>query len=237
VGGRGALGGLAGEGLGYFEEAHVELEEGGVDEGGFGWGEAGFGFGRDDGEHVDGLAGAEDVDLGLLAGGGGTAELHEGLHVEGLDDAVEGHLGDGLHAGVGGADGGVEAVYRGLEGGFGLGGLLGGEGWGFVGVGLVSCGVFGCGWVGDGLGAGEAGGGLELVFLGWGGLEGLRARRFGDAGWGVRAGFAFGGELAAVVDDEFFDFGHGVLGGAGFVGQIPVFQMPDASFEVAVPPG
>ena len=116
-----ALGGLAGQGLGDFEEAHVELEEGRLDQRGFGGlGEVAGGFGGDGGEHVDGLACAEDVDLGLLAGGGGAAELHEGLHVEGLDEALEGHLGDGFHAGVGGADGGVEAVYGGLVGAAGL---------------------------------------------------------------------------------------------------------------------
>ncbi len=55
--------------------------------------------------------------LGLLAFLGGSAELHDGRDVDGLDEAVEVHGGRVVGAGVGGADGGVEAV----------GGLLVGE--------------------------------------------------------------------------------------------------------------
>ena len=119
-------GGGAGEGLGDLEEAHAELEEGAVDEAGFVGGEVALGLFGEDGEHVDALAGAHEVDLGLLAFGGGAAELHDGGHVDGLDDLVEGHRGRVVHAGVGGADGGVEAVGGGLVGVAGLLGLLGG---------------------------------------------------------------------------------------------------------------
>ena len=63
----GACLGGAGEGLGDFEEGEAELEEGAVQEVLFGGGEIAAGLVGEDGEHVDGLAGAEDVDLGLLA--------------------------------------------------------------------------------------------------------------------------------------------------------------------------
>ena len=51
---------------------------------------------------------------GCWPGAAAAAELEQGLHVERLDDAVEGHLGGRFHAGVGGADGGVEAVDGGV---------------------------------------------------------------------------------------------------------------------------
>ena len=66
-------GGLTGEELGDFEEAHAHLEEGGGDEGAFRGGEVAGGFGLDDGEHVDGLAGTHEVDLRGLAGFGAAA--------------------------------------------------------------------------------------------------------------------------------------------------------------------
>ncbi len=46
----------------------------------------------------------------LLALGRGAAELHNGGEVDGLDDLIEADGGLMLHAGVGGADGSVEAV-------------------------------------------------------------------------------------------------------------------------------
>jgi hypothetical protein len=209
-----AGGGLAGEGLGYLEEAHVELEEGGVEEGGLGDGEIAPGLVGEDGEHVDGLAGSHDVDLRLLAGGGGAAELHHGLHVEGVDDALEVELGGMVHAGVGGADGGVKAVDGGVEGALGLLGLLGGGGrgelvfaFGEVGVGGGLGGVVRGGRVrGDGLGSGAVD---EVRGVGvFGTLQSFGTRRFGLGGGCVGADVAFGGELAAVVYYEFFDVGH-----------------------------
>ena len=115
-----AAGGRTGEGLGDFEEGHAEFEEGAVEEVGLVRGEIALGFFAEDAEHVDALAGAEDVDLGLLAFGGGSAELHDGGHVDGLDELLEAHGGRVLHAGVGGADGGVEAVGGHLVGEAGL---------------------------------------------------------------------------------------------------------------------
>ena len=72
LGGRGwpgaaLAGGGAGEGLGDFEEGHAELEEGAVEQAGFVRGEVALGLFGEDGEHVDALAGAHEVDLGLLA--------------------------------------------------------------------------------------------------------------------------------------------------------------------------
>ncbi len=113
--------GLTGHELGHFEEAHAGFEDGGVEEVVFGLGEGALGFFGEDGKHVDGLAGSEEVDLRGLAGLGAAAELHDRLHVDGLDEALEGHLGDAFHAGVGGADGEVDALDRGGVGGGGLG--------------------------------------------------------------------------------------------------------------------
>ena len=85
--------GGAGEGLGDFEEGHAELEEGGVEQAGFVGGEVALGLFCEDGEHVDALAGAHEVELGLLAGLGSGAELHDCGHVDGLDELVEAHGG------------------------------------------------------------------------------------------------------------------------------------------------
>ncbi len=74
AGGRSGFGcGGAGEGLGDLEEGHAEFEEGAFEEAGFFGGEVALGFFGEDGEHVDALAGAHDVDLGLLALVGGAA--------------------------------------------------------------------------------------------------------------------------------------------------------------------
>ena len=116
-------GGGAGEGRGDFEEAHADLEERVVDELRLGRGQVALGFFGEDGEHVDALARAHQVDLGLLALVGGAAELHDGGHVDGLDDLLEGHRGWVIHAGIGGADGGIEPLRRLLVGGVGLFGL------------------------------------------------------------------------------------------------------------------
>ena len=121
-----AVGGGAGQGLGDLEEAHADFEEGVVDELRLGRGEVALGLFGEDGEHVDALARAHQVDLGLLALLGGSAELHDGGHVDGLDDLVEAHRGRVIHAGIGGADGGVEALRGLLIGGVGLFHLAGG---------------------------------------------------------------------------------------------------------------
>ena len=99
-----------------------------------GGGEVAGCFFREDGEHVNGLAGAEDVDLGLLALLGAAAELQDGLHVDGLDELVEAHGGGVIHAWVGGTDGDVEAVSGGGVGEAGLLHLLRRGGRGEVGV-------------------------------------------------------------------------------------------------------
>ena len=71
-------------------------------------------------EHIDALARAEDVDLGLLALVGCAAELHDRGHVDGLDELVEAHCGRVIHARVGGANRGVEPVGGHLIGAAGL---------------------------------------------------------------------------------------------------------------------
>jgi len=207
--------GLAGEHLGDFEEAHAGFKESGLDEAGLGGGEVACGFFGDEGKHVDGLTSAEEIDLWGLAGFGAAAELEDGLHVDGLDEPLEAHVGHGFHAGVGGADGGVEAVDGGGVGTLGLLGLLGGGGWWSFRVGVGFADGLGTGssdgLVGNRLGAGELGRGLVLVGRRSGGLEGFRTRGLGLGRWSVRADVAFGGELATVVDYEFFDFCHGCL--------------------------
>ena len=109
-------GGGAGEGLGDLEEGEMEFEEGAVEEGGLGAGAVAFGLVLEDIEHFDGLLGSHEIDLGLLALGGGSAELHDGGHVDGLDDALEGGGWGVLHAGVGRAYGDRQAL-----GGLGVG--------------------------------------------------------------------------------------------------------------------
>ena len=181
-------GGGAGEGLGDLEEGHAEFEEGAFEEAGLVGGEIALGFFGEDGEHVDALAGAHEVDLGLLAFGGGAAELHDGGDVDGLDELVEAHGGRMVHAGVGGADGGVEAVGGHLVGAAGLLGLLGGGAGGRSVSGSSACG--GAAVVGSGRG-------------GWRGLRLAAGSRVLFGGWvGVGAGFAVEGELAAIGDDE-----------------------------------
>ena len=85
-----------------------------------------FGFFGEDGEHVDALTGAHEIDLGLLAFRRVAAQLHDGGEVDGLDELIEAHLRHALHAGIGGADSGVEAVGGGLVGVASLIGLFGG---------------------------------------------------------------------------------------------------------------
>ena len=77
-----SVGGGASEGLGDFEEAHADFEERAVDELGLLRSEVALGFFGEDGEHVDALARAHQVDLGLLALLRGSAELHDGGHVD-----------------------------------------------------------------------------------------------------------------------------------------------------------
>ena len=91
-------------------------------------GEVALGLFGKDAEHVDALACAEDVDLRLLALVGGSAELHDGRHVDGLDELLEAHGGGMVDAGIGGANGGVEAVGCHLVGAAGLVVLFGGGG-------------------------------------------------------------------------------------------------------------
>ena len=197
-----AVGGGAGKGLGDFEEAHADLEECVVHELGLGGGEVSLGFLGEDGEHVDALARSHEVDLGLLARLGCAAELQDGGHVDGVDDLLEAHGGGMVHAGVGGADGGVEVVGGLLVGGVGLLHLAGG----WRGRKLRFGGRF---WGGRGgrLGRGGRGvGGLELERRGGGGRRDVnftRLTRLALGGWiGVGARGPVGGELAAVGDDE-----------------------------------
>jgi hypothetical protein len=99
-----------------------------------------------------------------------------------LDDLVEGHGGGVVHAGVGGADGGVEAVGGGLVGVAGLVGLLGGGAGGFLVVRL------GFGWRRS-LGLGRWGYRFRAGLAGWRGVC-------------VGARFSIEGELATVCDYE-----------------------------------
>ena len=112
----------------------MQLEEGAVEEAFLFGGEIAPGFVGEDGEHIDALAGAEDVDLGGLALLGGSAELHDGGHVDGLHQSLEAHWRRVFHARVGGADGGVDAVCGGVECELGLRHLLSGWRRGSVGV-------------------------------------------------------------------------------------------------------
>ena len=63
-----------------------------------------------DGEHIDRLTGAKDVDLRLLAVLRAAAELQDSLHVDGLHDAFKAECGRVLGTGVSGANGEVEAL-------------------------------------------------------------------------------------------------------------------------------
>ncbi len=102
-------------------------------------------------------------------------------------------------AGVGGADGGVEAVGGGFEGDAGLLHLLGGGGRGGRVVrvgGWAACGLAGVG-AAAGLGCGAAAVALRRRARSWRRLGWLASREVG-----VGAGFAFGGVAAAVGDDE-----------------------------------
>ncbi len=133
----------------------------------------------------------DDVYLWLLAFAGGAAELHDGGEVDGLDELVEAHGGRMVGAGVGGADGGVEAVGRHVVGALGLVGFFSGGWRRELRLGLVAGGGFGCG---DGRGLWRRG-------YGFGGFALLALFALGR-GVGVGAGFAVEGELAAVGDDE-----------------------------------
>ena len=103
-------GGGAGEGLGDFEEGHAELEEGAVEQRGL------------LGERLPLVFSARMASMSMLW----RAPMRStwgcwpswvlppscmmAVHVDGLDELVEAHGGWVVHAGVGGADGGVEAV-------------------------------------------------------------------------------------------------------------------------------
>ena len=73
-------------------------------------GEVSLGFFCQDAEHVDALTRAHQIDLGLLSFVSGSAKLDDGRHVDGLDERLEVHRGRMVHAGVGGPNGGVEAI-------------------------------------------------------------------------------------------------------------------------------
>src|SRR5215469_10802052 len=109
----------AGEGLRDLEEGHAQLEESVVEQEVLVWAEIAFGLIGEDSEHVDALACAEDVNLRLLAFGSGATQLHDGRHVDGLNEPLEVHWWEVVGARVGGADGGVETVGGGLVGGAG----------------------------------------------------------------------------------------------------------------------
>ncbi len=199
---------LAGEVLRDFEEPHAGFEEGRLQEMVFGFGEIALGFLSEEGEHVHGLTGAEEVNLGLLARFAGSTELHDGLHVNGLDETRDGGGRDGLHAGILGADGGVEAVYGGIVSAGGLGDLVGcGGRWElfFRCVGsLVRLGVRD--WLrGPWVGRARRRRTLQARVRGGG---------RGTEGWCVGTGIAFCGEFAAVVDYE------GFVGHFGFLNSV-----------------
>lgn len=122
-------GGGTSERLGDFEEGHADLKECAVEKARLVRGQVALGFVGEYAEHVDALPGPEEIDLGLLTLLSGTAELHDGRHVDGLDELFEAHDGRVLHAGVGCADGGIETVGGLLVGEAGLLGLLR-SGWG-----------------------------------------------------------------------------------------------------------
>ena len=191
----------AGEGLRHLEEREAEFEERARQQGVFGFGEVAFGLLCEDAEHVDGLACAEDIDLRLLAGLGASAELQDGLHVDGLDERFEGEGGGMVRTGVGSADGEVEALGGGVEGAEGLLHLLGGGAGG-----LILFGAFagrGCGLLRRG--RFDGGGGHFDHFrgrrrLGCRGDFGFAGRL--GRGFGALAGLSVGVELAAVGDDE-----------------------------------
>jgi len=161
---------------------------------------------REDGEHVDALARAHEVDLGLLAGLGCAAELQDRRHVDGVTICSKLMAGRMLHAGVGGADGGVEVIGGLLIGGVGLLHLAGG----WRGGSSASAGKSGAG------GAGGSGSAVlgDLNSSGGGGADGAAELHSTPGirapGWiGIGARGSVGGELAAVGDDEgLVLFGH-----------------------------
>ena len=180
--GSGALLGRAGKGLGDFKECQAQLKDGAIDEALFGMREISLCLAAQDAEHVNTLAGAEQVDLGLLAFLGAAAKLQDGLHVNGLDDPFKAHGGRVIHTGIGSADGCVEAVGSGFVSEARLLHLLGCGRGGQIRVGDTRV------WIR--LGAGFRRGFFELG-------SGRRVRRHGDrAGdrrWrGVRLPFRFG---------------------------------------------
>ena len=159
--------------------------------------EIALGLFGEDAEHVDALTSAEDVDLGLLAFVGCGAELHHRGHVDGLDELLEAHCGRMVHAGVGGANRGVEPVCGHLVGAAGLIVLFGG--WRRRQIGLRR-------------GFGRCGGGRLCSRSGGCGLCGWsRCALFSfRGGICVGAELAVHGELAAIGDDEgLVLFGHG----------------------------
>ena len=81
-----------------------------VDQLRLGAGQAALVFLPQDGKHVNALARAHQVDLGLLARLGRTAKLQNRSHVDGMYDLLEAHRGRMLHAWVGSAHGGVQVV-------------------------------------------------------------------------------------------------------------------------------
>ena len=178
--------------MGDFEECHAQFEECAVKQTSLFRGEIALGLVHEDAEHVDALTGAEDVDLRLLAFVGCGSELHHGGHVDGLHELLEAHRGRMIHAGVGGANGGVEPVCCHLVGAAGL--II------FFRGGRRR--QFGFCWLFGRRGSGLRLGGLRRFGGGWGGC-GFVLFSF-RGGICVGAKLAVHGKFAAIGDDEGF---------------------------------
>ncbi len=104
--------GLGGNRVGDLQEHHAQVEQRGLQQLLLAVGKVSLGFFGQDGEQVDRMACADDVDARLLAGLGGGAHGDDGGKIERLHDLLEIRLGLSGRAGVGLADHLVELDRR-----------------------------------------------------------------------------------------------------------------------------
>ena len=198
--GRGTGGSLLGrprKRLRNFKEGEAQLENGTGQQRLLGVGKVAGGALMQNGQHVDRLARAQDIDLGLLAFLGAAAKLQNCLHVNGLHNAFEAERGRVLGTWVRCTHGNIQAVSGGLEGNAGLLHLLvrGRRGQVRLGLGFRRGNLLICErHCGNG---GRSGPGVRRVFRRWHRLAMLFRGRIG-----VGAGFTRGGKFTAIRDDK-----------------------------------